>query len=565
MPLQIRDESVFCLDFTHQRQKNFSPFEITIPELVYKKGTNSQTAFIFDSERMSFSFEMIKMEMEYLATGFVATGLKNMDRILICGHNHSQVLLSALAASRAGLVFSLVGANSIAKPEQLEHLLRTGEFRAVILFSSPNGGGSDAMYDLVESLCPEIKKCVRSKLKSARLPKLTHVILGDEDHKHAGTWTLSEIYGKCTPPRMEKLPNYLQWNSHRLACIQFTLGSTGPPKAAGLSHYQLINGCRIASNIIGIRKGSIMACALPLYRIPVFGLVAFTPFMFESRTIISEPSPVPRMLISSILMHRCTHLVSNSIAIRLLLKMAMAQKVTVPSVETVILLGDRVGRELLASLEKIMKNAKRIAVGMLLTEIGTAPVISDNTTNLIKSIGKALQGYQVDIKPIPKLQSSNGHTIGELRVKPLEKTKFMGYGPDFNANLDWIDTGDIASITKDGNVEILANKSDLIYDRMDHLVEHWKMEKLMAEEYDDIKGVQVVQTCSGAPVVAIIVPKKLDEIPQFFMSELISLCRNNKLYAPDKFAIVDDFPRVNTRIQKFKLREMLKNNLLRTY
>lgn len=53
----------------------------------------------------------------------------------------------------------------------------------------------------------------------------------------------------------------------------------------------------------------------------------------------------------------------------------MAQKIKLPSVQTVILLGDRVTTELLTSIEKVMQNAKRIAVGMLLTETGALPVL----------------------------------------------------------------------------------------------------------------------------------------------------------------------------------------------
>jgi hypothetical protein len=68
-------------------------------------------------------------------------------------------------------------------------------------------------------------------------------------------------------------------------------------------------------------------------------------------------------------------LLSNAVAIRLLLKVGMTQKIKLHSVNTVILLGDRVTTELLTSIEKIMPNAKRIAVGMLLTEIGGIPVL----------------------------------------------------------------------------------------------------------------------------------------------------------------------------------------------
>lgn len=84
-------------------------------------------------------------------------------------------------------------------------------------------------------------------------------------------------------------------------------------------------------------------------------------------------------------------------AIRLLLKVGITQKVKLPSVNTVILLGDRVTTELLTSIEKVMPNAKKVAVGMLFTETGSVPILSDKTTNMLKSIGKPLEGYQVEI------------------------------------------------------------------------------------------------------------------------------------------------------------------------
>lgn len=97
-----------------------------------------------------------------------------------------------------------------------------GEFKAVLLFSS-TGGGSDHSNNLLLNICPELHKYSRGNIKSQALPHLTHVILADEDHKHAGTFTLSEIYGKSNKERVEKLPNYQQWNCHKLAAIQFTL------------------------------------------------------------------------------------------------------------------------------------------------------------------------------------------------------------------------------------------------------------------------------------------------------------------------------------------------------
>jgi len=51
-----------------------------------------------------------------------------------------------------------------------------------------------------------------------------------------------------------------------------------------------------------------------------------------------------------------------------------------------------------------------------------------------------LTSLQVDVTKIDNL-ANNGHLIGELRLKPLSKTTFLGYGPDFVAGQEWISTG----------------------------------------------------------------------------------------------------------------------------
>lgn len=51
----------------------------------------------------------------------------------------------------------------------------------------------------------------------------------------------------------------------------------------------------------------------------------------------------------------------------------------------------------------------------------------------------------MDIEKIDKLTgyTLNGikKTVGELKLKSLTGTKFVGYGPNFNAYTEWINTG----------------------------------------------------------------------------------------------------------------------------
>uniref|UniRef100_A0AC34QVD6 AMP-dependent synthetase/ligase domain-containing protein n=1 Tax=Panagrolaimus sp. JU765 TaxID=591449 RepID=A0AC34QVD6_9BILA len=562
MALTVAREAIFCLDFTREKQRDFSPFESTIPELIYRKAkTNAdKIAFAFDHEKVGFTFGAVKKDVEGIAAGLVASGLKSQDRVLIAGQNHSQLIIATLAVSRAGLIFALANP-SFRSSEQLRHLLVAGDFRAIILFS-PNGR-SDPMYDLLLEVCPELKSCPPGRLKSATLPSLSHVILADEDHRHAGVFTLSDIAMNATKDGIEKLPNYTQWNPHRLAAIGFSLGSTGLPKAVGLTHFQLINGCRIAAHVIGITSETVLCCALPLFRMPVFCLVVFTPFLAESRSVFSDASPVPRELFRSIKKYQCSCVLSNAVALRFGLRTVFTHKISLPSVSTIILLGERVTAELLISITRVMPQARRIAVGMILAEVGAIPVISDNTTNLVKAIGRPLDGFEVSVDKIEAL-STEKRTVGELKVRPVMKTKFIGFGPDFNSPVEWISTGDIVAQTLDGNIEVLAHKEDIIYDRQDRLLEHWRLERAMAN-YVQIKGVQVLQAWPGSPIVAIVIPKHLECVPEFIKTDLSLICKKSNLPIPDKFSLIDDFPRINTKIQKYKLRELLRAGFLQLY
>lgn len=59
-------------------------------------------------------------------------------------------------------------------------------------------------------------------------------------------------------------------------------------------------------------------------------------------------------------------MLSNAAALRLLLKTcALLQRVSLPTINTVILLGERVSTELYSAIDRVMKNSTKIAVCFL--------------------------------------------------------------------------------------------------------------------------------------------------------------------------------------------------------
>ncbi|CAD6190954.1 unnamed protein product [Caenorhabditis auriculariae] len=564
-------QQTYCIDFngwvsgtsTAPPPKQIDFNSQTIPQLIYTKASSDRVAAVFEAEKQSMTFAKIVTEMESLASGLLSTGLNPGDRILVCGSNHSQVVICALACARAGLVFSLVNPN-FPNSQTLHRALVAGDFRCIICFRA-HQFEADYLNSLLLEIAPELMASRKGDLKSAKLPKLTHVVLAEEDHRHAGTFTLSEIFLKSNKEKVAKLPNYENWSSHKLACLQFTLGSSGHPKLVALSHYQMLNGARAVVTAFGIQKEHVLACALPVFRIAIFNLVCLAPFLTECRSVFPEPSPLPRNLFSCVSKYKCSTLLTNGAALRLLLKISQTQRVKLSALESVLLIGDRVSKEVLRLIELQAENVKIVAVGYLLTETGSIPIMGDQKTDFTRNVGRPIAGYETHLIP---LDGSEGKIapggLGKLLMRVYYGSTFMGYAPDTSGKDKWVDTGDVARMDVDGNIEIVTHSADLIFDKNNCLLEHWNVERLLNQS-ELLKGVQVVSTGRGQPMTAVCVPRSTQNQVAYLKDELRAMCRDHRFPEPEAFAFVEDFPRVHTKIQKYRIREMLESGQISVF
>uniref|UniRef100_A0A1I7VCT7 AMP-binding domain-containing protein n=1 Tax=Loa loa TaxID=7209 RepID=A0A1I7VCT7_LOALO len=412
----------------------------TIPEFVYKCAGNDRVAAVFDHEKITFTFADVKKEMDTLAAGLLSVGLRPQDRILICGSNTAHFFICPLACTRADLIFSLMSPN-FANAEQLKYALAKGEFRAIICF--PAKREAEFLSNLLNEILPELMYSIKGRLCCKALPKLTHIITAEEEHKHAGTFTLSEIYGRSNREKIDKLPNFTIWDTHKLAALQFTSGISAPAKLVGLTHYQLLNGCYATMQAIGFND-----------------------------TVI------------------CTHLISNAVALGLILRVAQIQNVHLPTIENIILLGERVPSDVIKNIIKQLENVQKIMNGYILTEVASIPILTCDTAN-IKGVGKALDEFDIDIRKLEILANwkGNNNQIGELCIKAIRGSKFLGYELPYEGNQEWIETGDVVTMDETGIIEIITNKEDLIVDNSGQLIEHWLIEKAICS-HNEIKGAQ---------------------------------------------------------------------------
>jgi fatty-acyl-CoA synthase len=195
-----------------------------------------QDALIVSQEKNTrYSYEELLVRSETVASGLIALGLPPLARVGIYGPNSSQWVIAQFAASLAGLV--LVNINPSYQRTELKHALKKVQVSALIM--APGFKHSNYI-ELVTDIIPELNDPSSTTINSAKLPDLKHCLLIGDDKKK-GFMNFSDLYKLGDVKNEEYLNRTSSIDFEDPTNIQFTSGTTGTPKAATLTHFNLIN------------------------------------------------------------------------------------------------------------------------------------------------------------------------------------------------------------------------------------------------------------------------------------------------------------------------------------
>ncbi|XP_053424705.1 medium-chain acyl-CoA ligase ACSF2, mitochondrial isoform X2 [Nycticebus coucang] len=214
-----------CLDATAQR----------IPD---------QEALVVLHENVRLTFAQLKEEVDKAASGLLSIGLCKGDRLGMWGPNSYAWVLIQLATAQAGII--LVSVNPAYQAMELEYVLKKVGCKALVF---PQQFKTQQYYNILKQICPELENAQPGALKSQRLPDLSTII--SIDAPLPGTLLLDDVVAAGnTEQHLARLRHTQQFLScHDPINIQFTSGTTGNPKGATLSHYNIVNN----ANMIGER------------------------------------------------------------------------------------------------------------------------------------------------------------------------------------------------------------------------------------------------------------------------------------------------------------------------
>ena len=200
-------------------------------------------AAVFPAQGCRVTYDELSEAIDRLACGLLALGLEQGDRIGIWSPNRYEWLLTQFAAARTGLI--LVTINPAYRLYELDYALNKVGCKALVTAASFKS--SDYLKMLAE-LAPELANAEPGQLKLARLPTLRVVIRMGET-KTPGMLNFDQVMALGGPAEQSRLDGIaVSLRPDDPINVQFTSGTTGSPKGATLTHFNILNNAHFVTD-----------------------------------------------------------------------------------------------------------------------------------------------------------------------------------------------------------------------------------------------------------------------------------------------------------------------------
>jgi long-chain acyl-CoA synthetase len=245
------------------------------------------------------------------------------------------------------------------------------------------------------------------------------------------------------------------------AVIVYTSGTTGRPKGAELSHFELYMSCTVGSETFGAVPEDVTLAVLPLFHIYGLSCSVNSTVRFGSTMSLVRRFEVPAV-IDAMERHGVTISLGVPTMYHALLAMAGDLEDRDLSAFRVASCGGApMPRALIEGFEK--KFGVTVLEGFGMSETGAAGFVNRPGERRVGSIGKPLWGVQARIEGAGGL--TGPEHVGELLIKG--HVVMNGYHDDPAASAEtvvdgWLHTGDLGYVDEDGFYYIVDRIKDMI-------------------------------------------------------------------------------------------------------
>ncbi len=487
---------------------------------------------ISEMDESEFTYEDSNQLIKQIQARLLKAGLQKGDKLAIVSPNHFEGVLSLLAATQLGLVVV-----------PIEYDLPESSIRYIL----------DQVQPKLTFLSPTNFERLSSLLSAE------HTIVFDEEEETEGTlfsdW-LMDIEEEVEAPSAAV-------HERDLAVILYTSGSTGLPKGVQLSHGHLMRSARLISETYQWRKTDRFLALGELDSMSGLRNCCFAPLEVGAAVVIPDARNKGNLfgICEAIGNFETTLLGTTPAFLNQAVKFERRVKADLRSLRQVICTGSN----LYPALRKSF------------LEIFSIPIL--NYYGLTETTGictaETEENHQLDqhtigipVACIAQILTDEGKLAkpgekGELRI--YSENIMMGYyaNPKLTAQVvrdGWFYTGDYASFTEEGHIELMGRKRDIIKTADGNLVFASEIEDCLQEQTDLIKeaAVTAIHEDGMEKIIAFIVPESteadLRELEKSLKAHVIN--RLGKRKAPLRFVPISDIPiSANGKVLKAQLIE----------
>ncbi|MEO0131987.1 MAG: AMP-binding protein [candidate division WOR-3 bacterium] len=541
-----------------------------------KKYPNHE-AIVYVDDNLRYNWQELLELTDRTAKALLACGIKRQDHVAIWGTNKLEWLLTQLATARIGA--ALVTVNPEWKSSEVEYALKQSDTKMLVMIEGfeKKSGEKLHRYNYIEILreaCPELEQATGLNLKLHRFPELKKIILINKT-PNVPRWALSwsEFLGLAQNVPDEVFKTACSVVSPDDVClIQYTSGTTGFPKGAMLTHYNVVNNARAGAENLELTPQDRVCIPVPYYH--CFGTVLGNLLCITTGATMVVPAEHfnARKTLIAVEKERCTALHGvPSMFINELNDPDFA-KFNLSSLRTGIMAGAPCPIELMKDVVNKM-GAKKITIVYGLTEASpithqTRP--DDSIERRVSTVGRPIDHVEAKIvDPITERELGVGE-VGEIWVRGYNVMKGYYKKPEETSKVitkdGWLRTGDLGTRDAEGYYKIVGRYKDMVIVG-GHNVYPVEVEEalrtIFADEIMDVHCVGVPHKVLQEVVAAVI---KLKPNKTLTLEEIKARCEGKMEWPkiPRYVKFVDNFSMAMTvtgKIQKFKLREMLIKEL----
>ena len=538
--------------------------EITISEFFARTVSRypDREACIFCQSGERWTWSQLSQKVDQLAAGLLALGVYKGDRVGIWSPNKPEWVLAQFATARIGAI--LVNINPAYRRAELKYALVKVGVKVLITAGSFK---TSNYLEMLNDLIPELATCRPERLSSPEFPLLRSIIqIGVASH--SGMFCFQEIIEKGTTAYLARVDGI----SRKLFLdesinLQFTSGTTGAPKAATLTHKNIVNNARFVAGSMQLTQKDKLCIPVPLYH--CFGMVLGNLACVAEGTTMVFPGEGfdPVDTLEALNEERCTGVHGVPTMFSAMLNCTGFSQYDLRSLRTGIMAGAPCPIDLMKDVvAKMNLDQMTIAYGMTETSpVSFQSAVDDPIERRVSTVGRIQPHVEA------RVVNESGTILkvgeqGELHTRGYLVMRGYWDDPERTAeSIDsdgWMHTGDLATIDSDGYCNIVGRVKDMVIRGGENVYPREIEEFLLSHPgILDVQVFGVPDNKYGEEICAWIIPMAGNEIS---LDDVRSYCDGQIAHykIPRYVKVVSEFPMTVTgKPQKYLMRETMTEDL----